>query len=124
MALESASIRREKRMVKPIIGGFTSANEAKVFGNTLYEGLRAQIGDFKLKTYIAARGTKLAITKDYIGETVLKMSFLDIKNHNIAMHICDEIRRMVSIHIELRKTPLVIVNIEVAEKPQPQFITR
>ena len=124
MSLESASERKQKRIVRAVISGFDNAKLAIIFGNTVEIVLNEQIGNFKLKLLIGGEETPLAITKDYRGKTVLKMSFLNIKNHNIAVHICDEIKRTLSIHVETYRTRLNLASLEIMEKPQPQYIMR
>lgn len=124
MSTESASIRKDKRIVEHVITGFPTAKEALTFGNTVNEAVKLEIPKFiKFKQFIGSPDTKLAITKDWSERTVLKTSFLEIPDQNTSVFICDIIKKILSSYKEVHPTSaLNIVNEIVREKPQPQFI--
>lgn len=122
MSTESASARKKKRIVEHIIGGFQSAKEAMIFGSTVESIVKESIDTVKFKQEIGSPDTKLAITKDWMGETVLRTSFLEVKDHNSATFISDMIKKTVSAHEKINKNALNIINAVVREKPQPQFL--
>ena len=123
MSLESAAERKLKRIVRCTISGFVTAKAAIIFGNTVEKIIVGRIGVVKFKQQIAGTRTILAITKDYVGETTLKLSFLGLHDHNTAVYVIDEIRKTVSIHEETYDVALSIIKIDMVEKPQPQFLT-
>lgn len=123
MSLESASARRNKRIVEHIIGGFKSANEAIVFGNTVESVIQGKVKGFvKFRQHIGAPNTTIAITEDWKGDTVLKTMFLEISDQNTAAFIVDSVKTIISKHEEIHKCVLNIINEVVREKPQPQRI--
>jgi len=124
MSTESAQIRRDKRIVEHIISGFSSAKEATIFANTVERLIMDSIGKgefLKFKHSVGAPNTTLAITSEWIGPTVLKTTFLEV-NQNLAMFICDVMKKTISSHEEVHKTLLQVHSEVVREKPQPQFI--
>ena len=123
MSLESTAVRKLKRIVRCTISGFVTAKAAIIFGNTVEKIIVGRIGVVKFKQQIAGTRTILAITKDYVGETTLKLSFLGLHDHNTAVYVIDEIRKTVSIHEETYDVALSIIKIDMVEKPQPQFLT-
>lgn len=123
MSLESASARKKKRIVQQEIGGFRTAKEAIVFGNTVNSVMQDKVkSGFKYKQYIAAPKSKIAITEDYDGETILRMSVLEIADQNTAMFVVETIKAAISMHTEVHKCVLNIINEVIREKPQPQRI--
>ena len=123
MSLESAYVRKEKRIVEHIIGGFKSAKDAIIFGNTVEAVIQENVKEFiKFRQQIGSPDTKLVITKDWEGETVLKTAFLDIPNQNTAVFVCDVVKKATLKHKEVHDCTLNIINEIVRDKPQPQFI--
>lgn len=126
MSLESASARKNKRIVEYVIGGFQTAKDAITFGNTTESVIQSRMLKFfpKFKQSIGSPDTKLAITEDWEEATVLKLTFLEIPNQNSAISICDAVRTIVATHEKVHKTSLAVLKEEIREKPQPQFMNR
>jgi len=123
MSLESASARREKRMVEQMIGGFRNAREAIVFGNTIESVVQDKVKELiKFRQHIAAPDSIIAVTNDWDGETILRVTFADISNQNTAMFILEMINKAKVTHEEINKCALNIINEVVRDKPQPQTI--
>ena len=123
MSLESVTIRREKRIIEYIISGFTNAKEAIVFGNTVHSMVLDKIGVFKYEQLIAAPNTAIAITEDWVSNTILKSVFLEVKSQNDAMYIKQEVCRAVKNHSEIYAKAIKIEQEIVREKPQAQSIS-
>ena len=119
--LESASVRKDKRIVEHIIGGFKSAKEAITFGNTVENLINEHIGVSKFRQAIAAPDSSIAITEEWQDATVLKTMFLEL-DQNKANFVCESIKKIVASHEEVHRTLLLIQNEVVREKPQPQTL--
>ena len=125
MSIESAAVRKRKRIVEHIISGFKTAKEAIVFGNTFEAVIQGKLEDFvKFKQWIGSPDTSLAITEAYAGETVLKTCFLDVPNNEAANFICESLKVVAGKHEEVHKTKLVVNNEVIRDKPQPQILKR
>ena len=119
--VESATIRKRKRVVDHTLTGFKSANEAIIFGNTVEMIINDKIGSQKFRQQIGSPDTKLAITNEYNGETVLKTKFLEIKNQNTAKAICEQLKEAVKAHNEVHHASVKAEEI-IRGKPQPQYV--
>ena len=117
---ESLDTRRRKRIIEYIISGFSSVNEAKAFARIRKSYLDNRIGNYlsevKMHTEVAAPDTIIAITDQWVGPTVLKLTFTDIPHQNTAWFIVEDIR------LQSRNSDLKIEKETVREKPQPQTI--
>ena len=122
MSVESAADRHRKRVVEHWIEGFTNAQTAITFGNTIEQIIKDKIGNDKFRQYIAAPDTILAITPEWVGPTVLKTTFMELKDHNMAEFICDEVKRAAQFYNEAHKASISITDSVVRGKPQPQYI--
>jgi hypothetical protein len=122
MSAEPAEARKHKRIIENIIGGFGCAKDAIIFGHTVEKIITENIGAVKFKQHIGSLETTLAITDLYIGETTLKIIFLDVKNQNDAQFICDKIKKLTNLHSETYHAALSIEQQLIRGKPQPQYI--
>ena len=122
MNVESAYDRLRKRIVEHTITGFSNAKEAVVFGNTVERIVIDKVGYQKFRQQIGAPGTSLAITPEWISDTVLKTTFLELPDNNIAQFICDAMKRAMKTHNEVHRASLRVANEVIRDKPQPQFI--
>lgn len=122
MSVESAADRKRKRIVEHTVAGFTNAPSAVIFGNTVDRIVTDKIGKRKFRQYIGTPDTTLAITSQWNGPTVLKMSFLELPDDGMAAFICDEISRTTKHYNDVHKTSLHIASKVVRGKPQPQYI--
>lgn len=122
MSLESASERKRKRIVEHVLGPFDNAWEAIRFGNTVESLVDERLKKTKFRQSIGAVDTSLAITKDYMGDTMLKTVFLEIQETEGAKYICDQLRYTVKIHNESYAGRVVVTSETILDKPQPQFI--
>ena len=122
MSVESAADRHRKRIVEHTISGFGTAESAVTFGNTAERVIKDAIGDQKFRQYIGAQNTGLAITEGWTGPTVLRTTFLELKDDGMAAFICDEMKRVAKVHNEVHKTSISITSETVRGKPQPQYI--
>lgn len=123
MSTESASIRRQKRIVEHIISGFKSAEQAIAFGNTVEMIINENIEHVKFKLGIKSPETWLNITSDWKGETILKMSFLELMGQDLAIAICNEVKKIIALYES--EHPEIKLNIDgeiVRGKPAPQFM--
>ena len=120
--LETEAVRARKRIVEAEIQGFKSGREAVRIGNTIDMMLREALPDYKLEQAIGSRETKCAITLDWIGDTVLKIDFLDIKSHNAAEYVVQQINYVVERYARDTGQDIRVKRLEVRGKPQPQFI--
>jgi hypothetical protein len=122
MSTESAADRRRKRIVEHTIKGFTNAQAAITFGNTVERVILDKIGDQKYRQYIGSPDTKLAITPKWLGKTVLKNTFLDLEDDVMASYVCYQMKQVQESYNEVHKTSISIVSSVVRGKPQPQYI--
>lgn len=122
---ESTFDRRRKRIVEHIISGFATAAEAVRFGNTMEALVNDGIGYTKFRLQIGSPDTKLAITKDWKGATVLKTIFLNIEDQNKAQAILEAIKTLLHNYNKLGDFDRSTIKIESAfirGKPQPQTV--
>jgi hypothetical protein len=122
MSTESAANRRRKRIVEHTIDGFTNASTAIIFGNTVERLVKDKIGAQKFRQYIGAPDISLAITPEWIGPTVLKTTFLELEDDEVANFICDQFSRTLKTHNDVHRASIKITSKIVRGKPQPQFI--
>jgi hypothetical protein len=122
MSTESAADRHRKRIVEHTIKGFTNAQAAITFGNTVERVILDKIGDQKYRQYIGAPDTKLAITPEWLGPTVLKNTFLELKDDGMATFIREQTKLVTESYNEAHKASISIVSSVVRGKPQPQYI--
>lgn len=122
---ETLDTRLRKRIVEFVISGFTDAKQAVRFGNTLELGVGEKIhsDELKLQLLVASPGTTIAITKEWLGPTVLKLNFLDVPDQNTAWFIVEKTRSLIRTHNEVRQGAIKIENEVVREKPQPQSLS-
>ena len=120
--VESAADRHRKRIVEHTIEGFTNAQTAIIFGNTVEKLVTEKIGAQKYRQYIGSKDTSLAITPEWTEETVLKANFLELKDDDMAQFICDQFSKSMKIHNDVHRAHLKVVNKVIRGKPQPQFI--
>ena len=124
MSFELPSLRRRTRIVEHIIFGFKTANEAIVFANTVESLINEKVGkEIKFNQFIGSTDTELAITPDWMDDTVLKTRFLDVEDQNTATFICEQMVDIASSHEQVHKTILDIRSTVVREKPQEQTIS-
>ena len=123
MSIETSSERKRKRIVEHVISGFKTAKEAIVFGNTVNAVIQENTGEFiKFRQMIGSPDTNLAITEDYSGDTILKMSFLELSGNEVANFICDTVRIVSDKHKDVHDNQLHIMDESIREKPQPQYM--
>jgi len=119
--VESATDRRRKRIVQHTVDGFTNAQAAIIFGNTVNKLVNEKIGACKFRQHIGARGTGLAITEGWTGPTVLKTTFLELDDDK-AHFICDQFNQVLKIYNDVHRAHLSIADKVIRGKPQPQFV--
>lgn len=117
MSSESLDTRRRKRIVEHVISGFNSAQQAMDFARAINKMVTKRIGKQRFHTSIAAPNTKIAITERWTGPTILKTSFVELKDQHVAIFITEGMRRTI------KENNLILENEIVREKPQPQFIS-
>ena len=122
MSVESASNRKRKRIVEHVISGFRTAPSAVTFGNTVEAIVADKIGQQKFRQYVGRPRSPLAITQDYLGDTVLKTTFLELESNDMAQFICSTMRHVAESHNEVHKASIHIDNETIRGKPQPQFL--
>ena len=120
--VESASDRKRKRIVEHTIEGFTNAQSAIVFGNTVERLVTDKIGKQKFRQSIGAPDIKMAITDRWTGPTVLKTNFLELQGDDMANFICHQISKSLKIHNDVHRASLNVVSKVIRGKPQPQYI--
>lgn len=121
--MESVDTRRRKRIVEAVIGDCKSAPEAIKLGNTIEIRVLERTREvMKFQQFLASRESKLAITKEFPGRTVLKIMFLDVPDQNTAVFIADEIKNTVQLHNNFYEDDLDVLKTVVRDKPQPQKI--
>lgn len=120
--VESAYERLRKRIVEATVSGFTSARDAITFGNTVEKLVADKAGIQKYRQQIGAPDTILAITPEWEGATVLKMTFLELRGTELAQHILKIIRKTATVHNEVHRGRVRIDREIIREKPQPQTI--
>ena len=118
---ESATERHRKRIVEHTVDGFSNAQSAIIFGNTIEQIIKDKIGEQKFRQFIAAPDTSLAITPDWVGDTVLKTTFLELADDAMAEFICHQVEKTLKTYNEVHKSSLKAAK-TVRGKPQPQFI--
>jgi hypothetical protein len=119
--MESSADRRRKRIVEHTIDGFTNAQTAIIFGNTVERLVNEKIGVQKFRQYIGSKDTSLAITDTWVGETVLKTTFLELDEPK-AFFVRDQMGKTLKTHNDVHKAHLRAVKSLTRGKPQPQFI--
>ena len=122
MSVESAADRHRKRIVEHTIDGFTNAPAAVIFGNTAAAVISDKIGPCKFRQCIGSPDTHLAITSEWIGPTVLKTTFLELKDDGMAEFICDQMSQVAKHYNDAHKASIKITGRVVRGKPQPQYI--
>ena len=123
MSSESMTARKRKRIIEIVVSGFSSATDAIRFGNTVDKLVEEMAGKQKFRQEIGTPESMLAITEKWTGDTVLRMRFLELRNNNLAVAVCDQAMKTVVLH--KRDHPKDNIRVEkqlVLEKPQPQFI--
>jgi hypothetical protein len=123
---ETLDTRRRKRIVEFIIAGFNNASEAIRFGNTVEQLVNEKVYDkfdLKMQQQIATPNSKIAITRQWLGPTTLKLIFLDVPHQTAAWFIVEQTRKTVSTHNEVHEASAEITHELVREKPQPQSLT-
>ena len=121
MSTESATERHRKRIVEHTVDGFSNAQSAIIFGNTIEQIIKDKIGAQKFNQQIGAPDTKLAITPEWKQETVLRATFLELADDAMAEFICHQFEKTLKIHNEVHRASLKTTKL-VRGKPQPQFI--
>ena len=119
---ESSTECRRKRIVEHVIEGFTNAQSAIIFGNTVDRLVKDKIGKQKYRQQIGALDVKIAITDKWTGPTVLKTSFLALDGDEMAQFICAQFSKSLKIHNDVHRASLRIVDKVIRIKPQPQYI--
>lgn len=114
---ETLDTRRRKRIVEHVVSGFNSGQHAADFGRAVNKMVTKKVGKQKFQTSIAAPNTKMAITERWVGPTILKTIFLDLKDQQVAIFITEGMRRTI------RENNLKLEQEIVREKPQPQSIS-
>ena len=122
MSVESATNRHRKRIVEHTIDGFTNATAAIVFGNTVEQLVKDKIGAQKFRQSIGAPDISLAITPEWIGPTVLKTTFLELKDDAMAEFICAQFNQTLKTHNDVHRASIKVTSKVVRGQPQPQFI--
>lgn len=122
MSVESAYDRRRKCIVEHTLAGFTSATQAIIFGNTVEHIVKDQAGAQKFRQYVAAPDTLIAITVDWQGPTILKTTFLELKDEAIAQYICTAMKKAINAHNLTYRARVRVLKEETRMKPQPQTI--
>lgn len=115
--MESNADRKRKHITEHVISGFNNANEAIIFGNTIEHIIVNKLKNSKFRQSIGSIETKLAITEDYQGPTVLKVNFLEIDREAISF-----IQNKIAELVGLSNRDLLIEQTSAREKPQPQII--
>ena len=121
MITESATERHRKRIVEHRVEGFSDAQSAIVFGNTIEQIIKDKIGKQKFSQCIGTHDTSLAITPAWIGDTVLKTTFLELADDAMAEFICNQFNKTVKIHNDAHKASIRATKV-VRDKPQPQYL--
>lgn len=122
MSLETVSERRRKRIVEHIVGPFDNAYEAIRFGNTVESLVNQRFGEVKFRQQIGSPDTRLAITEDYIGPTMLKTMFLELADQDMALYVSKTMEVARQNHNEHNNGRVEQIDEVIREKPQPQFI--
>ena len=122
MSLETDTERRRKRIVEHWVEGFSSAESAVIFGNTIERIIKDKIGAQKFRKYISTPETPLTITSRWVGDTNLKTVFLALADDAMAEFICNEFANMLKIHNDVHKASIKITRKVVRGKPQPQYL--
>ena len=123
MSIESMTARKRKRIVECVISGFDSGYDAIKFGNTVDELVEEVAGKQKFRQQIGSKETKLAITETWVGDTVLKMTFLELADNDLANAVGRQIEKTISLYKGIHpKCNLMVDEQIIMEKPQPQFI--
>lgn len=122
MSVESAADRHRKRIVEHTISGFTNASAAIIFGNTVERVINDKAGHHKFRQCIGAPDALLAITPEWTGPTVLKITFLELPDDGIAEFICDQVSLVTKNHNDVHKTLVSITSKVIRGKPQPQYL--
>lgn len=117
MSSETLDSRRRKRIIEHIISGFNNARDAKTFGSMVYRRIEREVGKQRYNQSIAAPDTVVAITEDWTGPTILKTTYLDLKDQHVAMFVVEGMRSALREHNKLKLEKEIV-----REKPQPQFI--
>jgi hypothetical protein len=120
--MESSADRRRKRIVEHTIDGFINAQTAIIFGNTVERLVNEKIGVQKFRQYIGSKDTSLAITDTWVGEVVLKTTFLEINGED-STFILNQVSKTLKTHNDLHRANIRIVKALTRDKPQPQFIS-
>ena len=119
---ETSTERHRKRIVEHRVEGFTNAQSAIIFGNTIERIIKDKIGAQKFRQYIGSPDTKLAITPEWKQDTVLKTTFLELNDDAMAEFICHQFNKTLQTHNEVHKASLKATNV-VRGKPQPQYVS-
>lgn len=123
MSVESAYDRRRKRIVEHRITGFSSAQEAITFGNTVESLVEGKLGKVKFRQGIGAPDNPaIAITEAWTGPTALKTTFLEFTSDEAAQFICAQMQRALKEHNRAHSASARIANELIRDKPQPQTI--
>lgn len=122
MSVEATTDRRRKRIVEHTISGFNSGENAIIFGNTMEQVVADKLGNQKFRQYIARPKSILAITPEWVGPTILKTTFLELKDDAMAQFICAQAKETLKIYNDVHKAKLKITKEVVRGKPQPQYI--
>ena len=122
MGVETATERKRKRIVEVEIDGFRTAKDALTFATTVKQVVDDTVGVFKFRSGIGKRGTQLAITPEYVGETSLKVTFLELPGNEAANAVLLKIKDVVKNYRAVRNVALRIAKDVVRDKPLPQTI--
>ena len=120
MSVESAYDRVRKVIVETTVAGFTTADEAVRFGNTVQTAVEEKT-PVKFCQFIGSPETAVAITRWWQGETCLKMTFMEFSGNDTAAFICDTVKRMIKAHNFVHRASISLSGEVVRGKPQPQF---
>lgn len=119
---ESAYERLRKRIVECYIDGFDSAKEAIKLGNTIELIASDKIDKFKFRQGIGSPDTFLAITENYNGNTMLKLTFMELYGNESAQTVCGFIKKAVDDYNDVHSANLSLVKEVIRDKPKPQRI--
>lgn len=119
---ESAYERLRKRIVECYIDGFSSAKDAIKLGNTIELIASDKIDKFKFRQGIGSPDTFLAITENYNGNTMLKLTFMELYGNESAQTVCGFIRKAVDDYNDVHSANLSLVKEVIRDKPKPQRI--
>jgi len=122
MSLETANTRKRKRIIEHTLGPFDNAFEAIRFGNTIESLVNEKLGTTKFRQSIGALNTPLAITKDYIGDTMLKTVFLEVQGNDAARFVCEQLRYTAQVHNDCYSGRVMVHDELIRAKPLPQTI--